>query len=94
MNQNDFIKLISMYRDAHVGFSYNRVYGTLELITIGFQDKYGEDYCEIVASWKKKTTTILRSIALQPDELLQVSYVMKLLVEFLHRGRPTKKQPL
>lgn len=25
MNQNDFVRLISLYRDAHVSFSYDRV---------------------------------------------------------------------
>lgn len=84
MNRNDFVRLISIYRDAHVGFSYGQ--NILQLITISFEDEYGESYCEIVADWKTQSTTILRSSALKSDELLQVSCVMKLLAEFLYKG--------
>lgn len=86
MNQSDFVRLISLYRDAHVSFSYDRVKNTLQLITISFEDECGENYCEIIADWHTRSTTILRSSALEPDELLQVSYVMKLLVNFLYKG--------
>lgn len=87
MNQNDFVRLISLYRDAHVSFSYDRVKNTLQLINISFKDKCGEDYCEIIADWHTRSTTILRfPSTLEPDELLQVSYVMKLLVDFLYKG--------
>lgn len=86
MNQSDFVRLISLYRDAHVSFSYDRVKNTLQLITISFEDECDENYCEIIADWHTRSTTILRSTALEPDELLQVSYVMKLLVDFLYKG--------
>ena len=48
MNQSDFVRLISLYRDAHVSFSYDRVKKTLQLITISFEDECDENYCEII----------------------------------------------
>ena len=51
----------------------DRVKNTLQLITISFEDECDENYCEIIADWHTRSTTILRSSALEPDELLQVS---------------------
>lgn len=89
MNKEEFLSLIHLYKDVQVNFSYEANHTSL--ISIDFyrhsMDQEDDVYCEIVADWWAKDAHIHHVLAMKPQELLKVSYVMQVLYQYLTKGK-------
>lgn len=88
MSPSEFVMLIDLYSDVVVDFKEYENTNKLQYITIDFlnSDDPREIYCEIVADFKDKTAHIHHVLSMSADQMLKVSYIMKILYEYLERG--------
>ena len=84
MTRQEFIDMLSLYKGVEVQFSESNKYVSITLTK--YIDCWGGASPEVGFYWGEQVVYVSHTDGLEPEALLQLSYVLKLVYEYLQKG--------
>lgn len=84
MTRQEFIDMLSLYKGVEVQFSESNKYVFITLTK--YTDCWGGASPEVCFYWGEQGVSVSYTDGLEPEALLQLSYVLKLVYEYLQKG--------
>lgn len=84
MTRQEFIDMLSLYEGVEVQFNESDKYVSITLSK--YTDCWGGASPEVGFYWGERSVDITGTDGLEPKALLQLSYVLKLVYEYLQKG--------
>ena len=84
MTRQEFIDMLSLYKGVEVQFSESNKYVSITLTK--YTDYWGGGSPEVGFYWGEQCVSLSCTDGLEPEALLQLSYVLKLVYEYLQKG--------
>lgn len=91
MTRQEFIDMLSLYKGVEVQFSESNKYVSITLTKYTdtltkYTDYWGGGSPEVGFYWGEQVVYVSHTDGLEPEALLQLSYVLKLVYEYLQKG--------
>lgn len=84
MTRQEFIDMLSLYKGIEVQFSESNKYVSITFTK--YIDCWGGASPEVGFYWGEQGVSVSHTDVLEPEALLQLSYVLKLVYEYLQKG--------